>query len=142
MVDDLQKQLVLEQNRKSTGVAYLLWLFLGWFGVHRFYTGNIKSGVAMLILALTGVGLVVGVPWWIVDAFLVPGLVQDKNIKTIQMLSGQPQQPVQQAARQPAPQVASEKPRKPMTEADRRRQEMLEDLRQTGYKKERRDRVF
>ena len=29
-----------------------------------------------------------------------------------------------------------------MSKTDRRREEMLEDLRQTGYKKERRDRTF
>lgn len=135
MSNDLHKQMVFEANRKSTGVAYLLWLFLGWFGVHRFYTGRIKSGVAMLILALTGVGLAVGIPWWLIDVVLVPGMVREKNVETMQLLgAGSPSAASQRHSGEPQP------ARRVRNEADRRREEMLEDLRQTGYKKERRDR--
>ena len=37
---------------KSTLVAYLLWWFMGWAGVHRFYLGRVKSGLAHLLLVV------------------------------------------------------------------------------------------
>ena len=37
---------------KSTGLAYLLSLFLGELGLHRFYLGRSASGAAMLALKL------------------------------------------------------------------------------------------
>lgn len=57
-------------------VALLLFLFLGWAGVHRFYVGKTGSGVAMLLLTLfTGV---LGLVWWIVDlALLATGRFTD-----------------------------------------------------------------
>ncbi len=42
-------------------------------GLHRFYTGRKISG---LIWALTGGLLVIG---WLVDFFLIPGMVRDAN---------------------------------------------------------------
>lgn len=84
-----QQQILIEQRvtneAKSTGAAYLIWFFLGYLGVHRFYFGKTGSGIAMLILTVLGfltavvfVGFVfllaVGI-WWLVDAFLIPGWV-------------------------------------------------------------------
>lgn len=136
MVDDnLKKQMVFEENRKSVGIGYVLWLLLGWFGAHRIYAGKTRSGIAQLLLSLIGIGLIVTIPWWLIDAFLVPGMVHERNRKTIEMINGS-------GLYQPVPQAEPEAalpPRKPLTEADRRREAMLEDLRQTGYKKERRD---
>ncbi|MCP3902207.1 MAG: TM2 domain-containing protein [Planctomycetes bacterium] len=68
-------------ENKSTGVAYLLWFFLGGFGAHRFYCGRTGSAFGMLGLSIGSVltapfliGLL-GFPalfvWWIVDAFLI-----------------------------------------------------------------------
>jgi len=37
-------------TRKSTPIAYLLFVFLGLFGIHQFYIGNIVSGAWRLIL--------------------------------------------------------------------------------------------
>lgn len=131
MTDDAHKQMVFEANRKSVGITYLLWLVLGAFGVHRFYAGATKSGVAQLLLALSIVGWLVLIPWLLLDLVLIPGLVRDENMKTINMLNyGNPDGP-------PPP-----KSRKAMTEADRKREAMLEDLRQTGYRKERREPNF
>ena len=33
---------------KYAAVAYLLWLFLGWAGVHHFYLGRRRQGVLWL----------------------------------------------------------------------------------------------
>lgn len=127
MDDSLHKQMLFEENRKSVGITYLLWFLLGWFGVHRFYAGATKSGVAQLLLALSIVGWLVLIPWLIADLFLIPGLVREHNMKTIDMLT-----------LAGSDQSAPAKPRI-QTEADRKREAMLEDLRSTGYRKERRD---
>lgn len=85
-------------RRKSMVLAYLLWWFLGTLGAHRFYLGRTGSAVAMLIitlisfpLALLLIGYVgfalIGV-WWLVDAFLIPGMVRSHNVRVMQVLSG------------------------------------------------------
>lgn len=86
---DTAAMLAFEANKKSIGIAYLLWFFLGGLGVHRFYLG--RTGSAIGILALTVVGclttfLMVGVVllavmmvWLLVDAFLIPGIVRQEN---------------------------------------------------------------
>ncbi len=132
MVDsNKRKELAFNENSKSIGVAYLLWLLFGWIGVHRFYAGETKTAIIQLILGLTVVGLVFQIPWWLVDAFLVPGMINKHNKKIINMLNyGDPD-----GAPAPPP---GEEPRV-LSEADRKRDAMLEDLRQTGYRKERRD---
>lgn len=48
-------------------VAALLAFFLGTLGIHRFYLGRNGSGVLMLVLSLTVVGLIVTMPWALVD---------------------------------------------------------------------------
>ena len=30
----------LDRKRKSTGIAYTLWFFLSFFGIHKFYQGK------------------------------------------------------------------------------------------------------
>lgn len=46
---------------RSRGVAMALAFFGGWFGLHRFYSGKIQSGVWM-IFTLGGLGI-----WWLYD---------------------------------------------------------------------------
>jgi hypothetical protein len=54
--------------------AYVLWFFLGILGVHRFYLGRTWSGVLFLFsLGIFGIG-------WIVDAFLIPQMVEEENL--------------------------------------------------------------
>lgn len=51
-----------EARRRSTAVAYLLWFFLGLVGAHRFYAGETRSAVAMLLMQLLGgLSMVAGV---------------------------------------------------------------------------------
>ena len=58
---------------RSVAVAYVLWILLGLFGVHRFYCGRIGTGLLWLFTAgVFGIG-------WLVDAFLIPGLVREAN---------------------------------------------------------------
>ena len=54
-------------NDRNKYVAALLAFLLGPLGVHRFYLGRIGSGIAMLILTFTVVGLILSVPWALID---------------------------------------------------------------------------
>lgn len=58
---------------KSKGIAYLLWFFLGWLGVHRFYLGKIGTGILYLFtFGVFGIG-------WFVDLFLTSSMVDTYN---------------------------------------------------------------
>ncbi|MCP2504036.1 MAG: TM2 domain-containing protein [Candidatus Poseidoniaceae archaeon] len=62
-------------GQKDTLVAYLLWLFLGFFGAHRFYLNNIGLGfVYLFTFGIFGFG-------WIIDLFLIPDLVRRQNLR-------------------------------------------------------------
>ena len=90
---------------KSTGVAFLLWFFLGGFGAHRMYCGRMGSGLGMLglnigsaVLSLILIGLVGYVAlfvWWIVDAFLIKGWCEGP---ATQQVAGTIDPPTSQAA--------------------------------------------
>ena len=76
---------------KNVIVAYLLWWFLGWAGVHRLYLGRVKTGLAQLLLFAIGVVtliLLVGYlflaiwgVWWLLDAFFTYQIVTEENKK-------------------------------------------------------------
>ncbi len=78
-----------QQEPKSMLVSYLLLIFFGQLGVHRFYIGKINAGIIQLVLGLVGWGtsiLLIGfIPltvlwiWLFVDIFLIPGLVRAAN---------------------------------------------------------------
>lgn len=67
---------------KDNTIAYLLWFFLGEFGVHRFYLRSPWIGSIYLVLGVLGwatvwfvVGFIFLIPlWimWIIDFFLIP----------------------------------------------------------------------
>ena len=52
----------------DTLVAYLLWFFLGFFGVHHLYIGRGIGIWLVSLITLQGFGL-----WWFIDLFLIPG---------------------------------------------------------------------
>jgi len=84
--NDAQTIMLFEANKKSAGVAYLLWLLFGGIGAHRFYAGKIKTGATILLLmvlgavtALAGIGIIfiaVAGLWVLIDAFLIPGWIR------------------------------------------------------------------
>lgn len=48
-------------------LAALLAFLVGPLGIHRFYLGRVGSGIAMLLLSCTVIGLIVSVPWALID---------------------------------------------------------------------------
>lgn len=97
--EDWRKPLVeapsIDQGQKSIAVAYLLLIFVGATGAHRFYMGRTGSAVALLLLWLVGLAttfIVIGVPlliavgiWQLVDLFLIPGIIRAGALRSIQL---------------------------------------------------------
>ena len=94
---DAKAMMRYDANKKSDLVAYLLWFFLGYLGVHRFYLGRTGSGIAMLLISVVSVPLcliaigfagllVIGI-WWLIDALLIPGMTRDYNNRLINGLT-------------------------------------------------------
>lgn len=54
-------------SERNRFVAALLAFCLGPLGIHRFYLGRTASGVAMLVLSVTVIGLGLSVPWALID---------------------------------------------------------------------------
>ena len=96
---DINERTYVEQrvanDKKSTTTAYLLWLFLGGLGAHRFYLGKPFSAIILLLCTLF-------ISWWtlflptglflLIDLFLIPGMVRQHTEKlrrdyTVDMLS-------------------------------------------------------
>lgn len=59
----------------NAGAAYLLWFFLWWVSAHRFYLG--RPGTA--ILQILSYFILIGFVWVLIDAFLIPGMIRDKQ---------------------------------------------------------------
>lgn len=66
-------QVAYDNEKKSEGVAYALWFFLGAVGGHRFYAGDIGYALGMLF-TLGGLGV-----WTIIDVFLIGKRVKQLN---------------------------------------------------------------
>jgi TM2 domain-containing membrane protein YozV len=63
----------MEKKKKSSGTAWLLWIFLGGIGGHRYYLG--KTGTAILMtLTLGCLGI-----WTFIDLFLLSGMIRKTN---------------------------------------------------------------
>lgn len=81
---------------KSKGLAYLFWCgcFLGLFGLHRFYTGRVGTGLLWLFtFGLLGVGQ-------FFDLFFIPGQVDSYNYRWGYFPGGRHTQNVGQASTQ------------------------------------------
>ena len=92
-----QAMMQYDANKKSMLVAYLLAIFVGTLGIHRFYLGEKNTAIAQLVLTIVGwltVWIIIGaLPliavsiWVLVDLFLIPGLVAKQNNKLIAALN-------------------------------------------------------
>jgi TM2 domain-containing membrane protein YozV len=97
----VKKEAIMEEKRvvnrsfsiipsgKNMIIAYLLWWFLGWLGVHRFYLGKPITalmqiflfflGVATVIILIGYLFLFIGFVWWIFDAYFTYAAVMSYN---------------------------------------------------------------
>lgn len=79
----------VSRKGKNMLLAYILLIFLGTLGIHRFYLGKTGSAITQLVLTLVGwatavfvigfVPLFIVGAWVLVDLFLVPGIVNSAN---------------------------------------------------------------
>ena len=65
MMRQMQAQSAYDDVKKSAGVAYAFWFFLGMCGGHRFYMGDVGIGVGQLF-TFGGVGF-----WSLIDVFFI-----------------------------------------------------------------------
>lgn len=97
---DARTMMQYDANKKSAGIAYVLWFFVGLLGAHRFYLGETGTAAAILILTLVsfllmlvGIGFVtILIPaiWCVVDLFLIPGIARKYNANLAATLSSKP----------------------------------------------------
>ena len=97
-VSDTARPMRYDAGKGSVAVAYLLWLFLGVFGAHRFYLGCPVTGAVLLTITVVSVllmfvrygflltivpGMVtiwISLIWGFVDLFLIPGITRKHNV--------------------------------------------------------------
>lgn len=80
-LSDTQRMIIeqrITNDKPSTAAAYLMCIFLGVLGAHRFYLGRVGTGVVMVILTLTFFGLIITAFWAFIDLFLIPSMIRDK----------------------------------------------------------------
>jgi len=86
-ISQLELQVQRLQNPpKKLNVAYILLIFFGILGIHRFYLGKVGTGILWLLtLGLLGIGV-------LVDVFILRGLTDGANAKqwTLQDASSTP----------------------------------------------------
>jgi TM2 domain-containing membrane protein YozV len=100
--------------QKDTLVAYILWFFFGFLGIHRFYLNRPVSGIIWLLTGgLCGLG-------WCIDLCLIPMMVDEENamlqpaFQTVVIQQNQQMYHPQQYAPQPyAQQPYSPQPYRP-----------------------------
>lgn len=84
-----EAKVIIVRREKSRGPAYLLLIFLGQLGIHRFYLGKVGSGIAQLLLFVLGLAtmlsrigpilLVILWIWLLIDLFLTASMVRKVN---------------------------------------------------------------
>lgn len=75
----------LANEKKSVGVAFALWFFLGIISAHRFYLGRPVSAILQILSYFIFVGII----WWVVDAFLITDMAHKHSAKVRENLLNQ-----------------------------------------------------
>ena len=63
----VSNEAALGQHDRNKYIAAVIAFLVGPLGIHRFYLGRMGSGIAMLVLSCTLIGLLVTVPWAFID---------------------------------------------------------------------------
>lgn len=64
----------VQKSKKDKTVAAIIAFFLGMFGIHRFYLGQIGLGILYAVLSFTGITTIIG----IIDAIVLLAMDKDK----------------------------------------------------------------
>jgi TM2 domain-containing membrane protein YozV len=72
-----------QQASKNEVVGVLFALFLGHFGIHKFYMGQTGWGVVYLLFCWTGIPTILG----FIECFLMPGRVRAYNAAQAQIIA-------------------------------------------------------
>ncbi len=76
-VDDSKFATIVSLQYKNPTTALILSLFLGGYGIDRFYIGDTGLGIGKL-LTCGGLGI-----WAIIDWFLIMGSTREKNLNKL-----------------------------------------------------------
>lgn len=68
-----------ERYAKDPTLAQLLTVLLGIVGGEAYYFGDYKRGVLMTLALLSGVGLFISIPLWVVRCFTIGGECESYN---------------------------------------------------------------
>lgn len=68
-----------EPTTADRGMSYLLWLFGGIFGLHRYYLNSRTAAIWMTVLTVLVITIPITVVWWFVDLFLIDSLYREAN---------------------------------------------------------------
>lgn len=76
----------VENWKKNSVVAYLIWWFFGFMGGHRYYFGKTQSAVAMTLIFWLGVwvfglGAAITLIWAIIDVFSIGSWLREDTQK-------------------------------------------------------------
>jgi TM2 domain-containing membrane protein YozV len=74
-------QLGYLSRRRDRTTAFVLSFFLGYWGVDRFYLGQVGLGLGKLF-TFGGLGL-----WWFIDLFLIMGAADEHNRRALWVLN-------------------------------------------------------
>lgn len=70
--------------KKDMVVGVLLSVFLGHFGIHKFYLGETGWGILYLLFCWTGIPTILGV----IEAFFMPNRVREYNYAQASIIAG------------------------------------------------------
>ena len=73
-------QMEYDNEKKTPGIAYALWFFLGGLGGHRFYAGDTGYALGMLF-TLGGLGV-----WALIDVAFIGRRIREINQQTQQQV--------------------------------------------------------
>ena len=75
---------------KSVATTYVLWFFLGFWGIHRFYLGQTQLGLltigactllSILAMFTYGLSLIPLAIWWMIELFTLMSTVKLINLR-------------------------------------------------------------